>query len=220
MLAAFRENGAPNSSRSTSGNSSATSSAINVPSTHTSTSTGCRSSSSTGSVTVPSFLSTYSTIGIPVVIRGPLCFSAARSGFVGTILVRLFLGTVHQQPDLGTFGQESVCSWLPLRANPGETGGQNNQWHLRWAWGSPSGEHTWKKGDRSAWLVLNQLRQRGFWRNLSYILYSMVEESTFLKGNFCIYKGFMDVFSCLFTALLFSLKKVSLSKTWRSFPLF
>ena len=107
-----------------------------------------------------------------------------------------------------------------LRANPGETGGQNNQWHLRWAWGSPSGEHTWKKGDRSAWLVLNQPRQRGFWRNLSYILYSMVEESTFLKGNFCIYKGFMDVFSCLFTALLFSLKKVSLSKTWRSFPLF
>ena len=77
-----------------------------------------------------------------------------------------------------------------------------------------------KKGDRSAWLVLNQPRQRGFWRNLSYILYSMVEESTFLKGNFCIYKGFMDVFSCLFTALLFSLKKVSLSKTWRSFPLF
>ena len=63
MLAPFRENGAPNSSRSTSGNSSATSSAINVPSTHTSTSTGCRSSSSTGSVTVPSFLSTYSTNG-------------------------------------------------------------------------------------------------------------------------------------------------------------
>ena len=78
-----------------------------------------------------SFLSTYSTIGIPVVIRGPLCFSAARSGFVGTILVPFFLGTVDQQPDLGTFGQESVCSWLPLRANPGETGGQNNQWHLR-----------------------------------------------------------------------------------------
>ena len=124
MLAAFRENGAPNSSRSTSGNSSATSSAINVPSTHTSTSTGCRSSSSTGSVTVPSFLSTYSTNGIPVVIRGPSCFSAARPGFVGTILVRFFLGTVDQQPDLGTFGRESVCSWLPLRANPGETGGQ------------------------------------------------------------------------------------------------
>ena len=25
-------------------------------------------------------------------------------------------------------------------------------------------------------------------------VYSMVKESTFLKGNFCIYKGFMDVF--------------------------
>ena len=33
--------------------------------------------------------------------------------------------------------------------------------------------------DQSAWLVLNQPRQRGFWRNLRYILYSMVIESTF-----------------------------------------
>ncbi|CAH3168597.1 unnamed protein product [Porites evermanni] len=49
-------------------NSSATSSAMNVPSTHTSTSTGCRSSSLTGSVTVLSFPSTYSTVGIPMVI--------------------------------------------------------------------------------------------------------------------------------------------------------
>ena len=69
MLAAFRENGAPNSSSSTSGNSSAASSAINVPSTLTSTSTGRRSSSLAGSVTVPSFLSTYSSVGIPVVSR-------------------------------------------------------------------------------------------------------------------------------------------------------
>ena len=59
-----------------------------------------------------------------MVIRGPSCFSAARPGFVGTILIRSFLGTVDQQPDLGTFGRESVCSWLPLRANPGETRGQ------------------------------------------------------------------------------------------------
>ena len=62
LLAAFRENGAPNSSSSTSGNSHAAPSAINVLSTHTSTSTGCRSSSLAGSVTVPSFLSTYSSI--------------------------------------------------------------------------------------------------------------------------------------------------------------
>ena len=67
MLAAFPENGAPNSSSSMSGNSSEASSAINVPLTHTSTSTGCRSSSLAGSVTLPSFLSTYSSVGIPVI---------------------------------------------------------------------------------------------------------------------------------------------------------
>ena len=69
MLAAFQENGAPNSSSSRSGNSSAASSTINVPSTQTSTSTGCCSSSLAGSVTVPSFLSTYSSVGIAVLLR-------------------------------------------------------------------------------------------------------------------------------------------------------
>ena len=67
MLAAFRENGAPNSTSGTSGNSSAASFATSMPSTYTSTSTACRSSSLAGSVTVPSFLSTYSSVGIPVV---------------------------------------------------------------------------------------------------------------------------------------------------------
>ena len=47
--------------------------------------------------------------------------------------------------------------------------------------------------DQSAWLVLNQPTQRGFWRNVRYFLHSMVKESTSFKGNFCIYKGFMDV---------------------------
>ena len=69
MLAAFRENGAPNSTSGTSGNSSAASFATSVPSTYTSTSTACRSSSLAGSVTVPSFLSTYSSVGIPVLPR-------------------------------------------------------------------------------------------------------------------------------------------------------
>ena len=69
MLADFRENGAPNSTSGTSGNSSAASSATSVPSTYTSTSTASRSSSLAGSVTVPSFLSTYSSVGIPVVPR-------------------------------------------------------------------------------------------------------------------------------------------------------
>ena len=40
----------------------------NVPLTQTSTSTGCHSSSLAGSVTVPSFLSTYSSVGIPMVL--------------------------------------------------------------------------------------------------------------------------------------------------------
>ena len=39
--------------------------------------------------------------------------------------------------------------------------------------------------DQSAWLVvLNQPRQRGFCRNLRYILNYMVKENTSLKGNF------------------------------------
>ena len=58
-----------NSSSSRSGNSSAASSMINVPSTQTLTSTGCRSSSLAGSVTVPSFLSSYSSVGIPMVLH-------------------------------------------------------------------------------------------------------------------------------------------------------
>ena len=49
--------------------------------------------------------------------------------------------------------------------------------------------------DQRAWLVLNQPRQRGFWRNLRYILYSMVIKSTFLKGNFCVYRKVSWTFS-------------------------
>ena len=37
--------------------------------------------------------------------------------------------------------------------------------------------------DWSAWLVLYQPRQWGFWRNLRYILYSMLKKSTFLKDR-------------------------------------
>ena len=33
--------------------------------------------------------------------------------------------------------------------------------------------------DQNAWLVLNQPWQRGFWRNLRYILFSVVKESSF-----------------------------------------
>ena len=69
MLATLWENGVPNStSGSTSGNSSpAPFAPFRVPSTYTSTSTACCSSSSAGSMAVPSFLSTYSSVGIPVV---------------------------------------------------------------------------------------------------------------------------------------------------------
>ena len=52
---------------------------------------------------------------------------------------------------------------------------------------------------RSAWPVWNQPRQRSFKRNFRYILYCMVKESEFLKGNYCICKGFIDV-SCILTS--------------------
>ena len=42
--------------------------------------------------------------------------------------------------------------------------------------------------DRSAWLVLNQPRQRDFWRHLRYILYSMIKKVRFLKGIFVFIK--------------------------------
>ena len=38
--------------------------------------------------------------------------------------------------------------------------------------------------DRSAWLVLNQPRQRGFWRHLRYIPYSMIEGKYDFKTEF------------------------------------
>ena len=38
--------------------------------------------------------------------------------------------------------------------------------------------------DRSAWLVLNQPRQWGFWRHLKYIPYSMINEKYVLKKEF------------------------------------
>ena len=69
MFAAFRENSAPNSTSGTLGNSSTASFATSVPLTYTSTSTACHSSSLAGSMTVPSFLSTYLSVGIPVVPR-------------------------------------------------------------------------------------------------------------------------------------------------------
>ena len=57
-----------------------------------------------------------------------------------------------------------------------------------------------KNSTTDLWLVLKQPRQRGFGRNLRYILYSKVKESTFLKGNFYIHKSFMDVFFILTSA--------------------
>ena len=38
--------------------------------------------------------------------------------------------------------------------------------------------------DWSAWLVLNQPRQRGFWRHLRYIPYSMIKEKYVFKKEF------------------------------------
>ena len=51
---------------------------------------------------------------------------------------------------------------------------------------------------RAAWLVLNPTKAETFLKKLhGYILFSVAKESKFLKGNFCIYKGFMDVFYIL-----------------------
>ena len=61
----------------------------------------------------------------------------------------------------------------------------------------PSRNSNMFSSQRAAWLVFNQPRQRSLWRNFRYILHSMVKESKFLKGNFCIYEGFMDVFYIL-----------------------
>ena len=38
--------------------------------------------------------------------------------------------------------------------------------------------------DRSTWLVLNQPRQRGFWRHLRYIPYAMIKEKYVFKKEF------------------------------------
>ena len=38
--------------------------------------------------------------------------------------------------------------------------------------------------NRNTWLVLNQPRQRGFWRHLRYILYSMIKEKCVFKKEF------------------------------------
>ena len=51
--------------------------------------------------------------------------------------------------------------------------------------------------DRSAWLVLNQPRQRGVWRHLRYIPYSIIKEKYVIENEFLYNKGFMDVFYIL-----------------------
>ena len=38
--------------------------------------------------------------------------------------------------------------------------------------------------NRNTWLVLNQPRQRGFWRHLRYILYSMIKEKCVFEKEF------------------------------------
>ena len=64
-------------------------------------------------------------------------------------------------------------------------------------WHCLSRNSTYFSTDRSAWLVLNQQGSEvsadtwGTFRTL------WSKKSKFLKGNFCIYKGFMDVFYIL-----------------------
>ena len=51
-------------------------------------------------------------------------------------------------------------------------------------WNCLSRNSTLFSSQRRAWLVLSQSRQRGFWRNLRYILYSVVKKSSFFKRQF------------------------------------
>ena len=47
--------------------------------------------------------------------------------------------------------------------------------------------------ERLACFGPSEPRHQSFRRNFRYILYSIIKESTFLKGNYCIYKGFINV---------------------------
>ena len=49
--------------------------------------------------------------------------------------------------------------------------------------------------DWSAWLVLNQPRQLGFWRHLRYILYSMIKEKYVFKREFFVFIKYSWTFS-------------------------
>ena len=53
----------------------------------------------------------------------------------------------------------------------------------------PSRNSTLFSSRRSAWSVLNATKAAIF----RYILHPMAKKITFLKGNLCIYKGFIDV---------------------------
>lgn len=121
MLAAFRENKKANSSSSalSSRNSRAASSAVGVPLTHKLTSIAPLSSSYAGRsrVTVLSFISTHATIGNPVVPHAsqpPISALSAPSLFDSPFTA------IDQQPDLGAFSWESICSQPQLSANTGK----------------------------------------------------------------------------------------------------
>lgn len=119
MLAAFRENKEANSSSSalSSSNSRAASSAVGVPLTHKLTSIAPLLSSYAGRVTVPSFISTHSTIGNPVV---PHASQPPVSALSAPSLFDSPFTTIDQQPDLGAFCWESICSQPQLSTNTGK----------------------------------------------------------------------------------------------------
>ena len=86
----------------------------------------------------------------------------------------------------------------------------------------------WTSASFSLWNCLlrnltlfNQPIQRGFWRNLRYILYSMVKESMSLKKNFCIFFPLCEVSqksmwkSISSRYLLISKKGYKLCMNWR-----
>ena len=104
--------------------SSSTSSAVQSPgseahASNVASSSIPSSSTTSGNVVVPSFISTYSTVGNPVFTA---LWSAAAHGYFYSIIVRFSCVAGTRQLDLCAFGRQSLCSRSRLRANSSKIG--------------------------------------------------------------------------------------------------
>ena len=111
ILAVFQANGATSSS---------TSSAVQSPgggahASNAASSSIPSSSTTSGNVVLPSFISTYSTVGNPVFTA--LGLTAAAHGYFYSIIVCFSCVAGTRQLDLHAFGRQGLCSRSRLRAN-------------------------------------------------------------------------------------------------------